>query len=120
MILIVDDHADTAALLVRLLARIDLEAAHVGSAADAFSFLRQRGPPLPSLILLDIGMPKLNGYEACRRIREQQWGQDIVIVALTGWAPHESQPKPLKPGSAKARLADVLGTKEVGTGEKPG
>jgi SAM-dependent methyltransferase len=41
------------------------------------------------------------------------------IVYLTGWAPHDSQQKPLKPGSAKARLADVLGTKEYPTGEKP-
>ena len=36
------------------------------------------------------------------------------IVYLTGWAPHESQPKPLRPGSAAARLADALGTKEQG------
>jgi hypothetical protein len=41
------------------------------------------------------------------------------IVFLTGWVPHESQQKPLKPGSAKARLADALGTKELPTGEKP-
>jgi SAM-dependent methyltransferase len=40
------------------------------------------------------------------------------IVTLTGWAPHESQQKPLKPGSAKARLADALGTPERPTGEK--
>ncbi|KUL93651.1 SAM-dependent methyltransferase [Bosea sp. WAO] len=42
------------------------------------------------------------------------------IVWLSGWAPHESQQKPLRPGSAKARLADALGVPEVGTGEKPG
>ena len=36
-------------------------------------------------MLLDIGLPKLNGYEACRRIREQPWGKDMVLVALTGW-----------------------------------
>ena len=41
------------------------------------------------------------------------------IVFLTGWAPHESQQKPLQPGSAKARLADALGTKEQPAGEKP-
>jgi hypothetical protein len=40
------------------------------------------------------------------------------IVWLTGWAPHESQQKPLKPGSAAQRLADVLGAKEISTGEK--
>ena len=42
------------------------------------------------------------------------------IVWLSGWAPHESQQKPLKPGSAAQRLADALGTKEISAGEKPG
>jgi SAM-dependent methyltransferase len=42
------------------------------------------------------------------------------IVWLLGWAPHESQQKPLKPGSARQRLADALGTKEIPTGEKAG
>jgi hypothetical protein len=42
------------------------------------------------------------------------------IVWLSGWAPHESQQKPLKPGSAARRLADALGTKEQSAGEKPG
>jgi SAM-dependent methyltransferase len=42
------------------------------------------------------------------------------IVWLSGWAPHESQQKPLKPGSAAQRLADALGTREMPTGEKPG
>lgn len=42
------------------------------------------------------------------------------IAWLSGWAPHESQQKPLKPGSAAQRLADALGTKEVPTGDKPG
>jgi SAM-dependent methyltransferase len=42
------------------------------------------------------------------------------IVYLTGWAPHESQPQPLKPGSARSRLAQALGTREESTGEKPG
>jgi len=41
------------------------------------------------------------------------------IVWLSGWAPHESQQKPLKPGSATQRLADALGTSEISTGEKP-
>jgi SAM-dependent methyltransferase len=42
------------------------------------------------------------------------------IVWLSGWAPHESQQQPLQPGSAKARLADALGTREISAGEKPG
>ena len=42
------------------------------------------------------------------------------IIWLSGWAPHESQQKPLRPGSAQTRLAAALGTDEIGTGEKPG
>jgi hypothetical protein len=42
------------------------------------------------------------------------------ILTATGWSPHESQQKPLKPGSAKTRLADALNTKEQSAGEKPG
>ena len=42
------------------------------------------------------------------------------VIHLSGWAPHESQQKPLRPGSAKARLADALGTVERPAGEKAG
>ena len=42
------------------------------------------------------------------------------VVTLTGWAPHESQPQPLRPGSARARLADALGTTEMAAGDKAG
>ena len=42
------------------------------------------------------------------------------VIWLSGWAPHESQQKPLRPGSAKSRLADALGVREIGTGEKAG
>ena len=42
------------------------------------------------------------------------------IVWLSGWAPHESQQKPLRPGSARTRLADALGVREMPAGEKPG
>jgi CheY-like chemotaxis protein len=45
----------------------------------------------PDIILLDIGLPKLNGYEACRRIREQPWSNGTVIVALTGWGQDEDR-----------------------------
>jgi DNA-binding response OmpR family regulator len=39
----------------------------------------------PEVVLLDIGLPSLNGYDAARRIRAQPWGKDMVLIALTGW-----------------------------------
>ena len=50
-----------------------------------------RSPPNsgPDVTLLDIGLPKLNGYEACRRIREQPWGKTMVVIAVTGWGQEE-------------------------------
>ena len=39
----------------------------------------------PDVILLDIGLPKMNGYEAARRIRQQAFGKGIVLIAITGW-----------------------------------
>jgi CheY-like chemotaxis protein len=45
----------------------------------------------PDMILLDIGMPKMNGYDTARRIREQPWGSNIVLVALTGWGEDEDR-----------------------------
>lgn len=52
----------------------------------------------PDMILLDIGLPKLNGYEACRRIRKQPWGQKVVIVAQTGWGQDEDRQRTREAG----------------------
>jgi CheY-like chemotaxis protein len=52
----------------------------------------------PDLILLDIGMPKLNGYEACRRIRKEPWGKGILIAAVTGWGQEEDKRRSEKAG----------------------
>ncbi len=45
----------------------------------------------PDLVLLDIGLPKLNGYEAARKIREQPAGKDMMLVAVTGWGQEEDR-----------------------------
>ncbi len=50
------------------------------------------------MVLLDIGLPKLNGYEACRRIREQPWGKNMTVVALTGWGQEEDRRKSSEAG----------------------
>ena len=51
-------------------------------------------------------------------IRDGRVAASFEIVTLTAWAPHESQPKPLRPGSATTRLADALGTVERPAGDK--
>jgi CheY-like chemotaxis protein len=47
----------------------------------------------PMAIILDIGMPDITGYEACRRIREQPWGKEPLIIALTGYGSDEDRQK---------------------------
>ncbi len=89
-ILVVDDNQDAAASLALLLniAGNETQTAHDGlQAIEAAARFR------PDMILLDIGLPKMNGYEACRRIREQPWGRNIVLVALTGWSMDEENPE---------------------------
>jgi CheY-like chemotaxis protein len=45
----------------------------------------------PDVVLLDLGMPKLDGYQVARRIREQGWSNGVVLVALTGWGQEEDR-----------------------------
>jgi DNA-binding response OmpR family regulator len=45
----------------------------------------------PEVAVLDIGMPRLNGHEACRRIREQPWGKAVYLIALTGWGQEDDR-----------------------------
>jgi signal transduction histidine kinase/ActR/RegA family two-component response regulator len=81
-ILIVDDNrdgADSLGMMLTMLGNDTLTAYDGEECVAASSAFR------PDVILLDIGLPKLNGYEACRRIREQPWGKGLVLIALTGW-----------------------------------
>ena len=81
-VLVVDDNWDSAeslAMLLRLTGHT-VETAHDGAAAvEAAERFR------PDVVLMDLGMPRLNGYEACRKIREAPWGRGVVMVAQTGW-----------------------------------
>jgi CheY-like chemotaxis protein len=45
----------------------------------------------PEVVLLDIGMPKLNGYDAARQIRRQPWGKNMILIALTGWGQEDDR-----------------------------
>ncbi|WP_310571198.1 ATP-binding protein [Gemmatimonas sp.] len=81
-ILVADDNIDAAATLSLLLGMMGHEVRTVHDGADAVAAAETF---VPHLILLDIGMPLVDGYDACRQIREHAWGQDIPVVALTGW-----------------------------------
>jgi CheY-like chemotaxis protein len=52
----------------------------------------------PDIILLDIGMPHINGYEIARRIRQQWWSKDVVLIALTGWGQDEDKERAFQAG----------------------
>jgi PAS domain S-box-containing protein len=81
-ILVVDDNVDAASSLGMLLAPIcsDIHLAYDGAeAVESADTLR------PDVILMDIGLPKFNGFEACRQIRQRPWAKAVVMIAITGW-----------------------------------
>jgi CheY-like chemotaxis protein len=119
-ILVADDNVDSAntlALLLDLLGH-STRVAHDGQeaveVAEAFR---------PDVVLLDIGMPRLNGHDACRRIRSQEWARSIAIVAVTGWGQDQDRQhsreagfdlhlvKPLDPTAIDGLLADLVHVK---------
>jgi DNA-binding response OmpR family regulator len=87
-ILVVDDNKDSADSLAMLLQLTGHEVfvAHDGHSALVAVELRR-----PDVVLLDIGLPSLNGHDVCRWIRQQPWGKTTVIIALTGWGQEEDR-----------------------------
>jgi PAS domain S-box-containing protein len=87
-LLIADDNRDAADALAMLLRLRGNEVATVYDGAEALeSAARLR----PDLALLDLGMPRLSGYEVARRVREQPWGDSIALVAVTGWGQEDER-----------------------------
>ena len=87
-ILVVDDNHDSADSLAALLS---LGGHETHTANDGEHAISEAAKLRPDVILLDIGLPRLDGYDTCRRIREQPWGREMVIVALTGWGEDEDR-----------------------------
>jgi signal transduction histidine kinase/CheY-like chemotaxis protein len=81
-ILVVDDNRDGAMSLEMLL---KLNGNETCTVYDGLAAVEAADTFRPDVVLLDIGLPKLNGRDAARRIREQPWGKNMVLVALTGW-----------------------------------
>ncbi|MGH7825081.1 MAG: response regulator [Candidatus Binatia bacterium] len=87
-ILIVDDNRVTASSLAVVLRTMGHEIRSAYDGEEAFSAAEEFQP---NVALLDIGLPKLNGYDVCRRIRQQRWGKGMVLIALTGWGREEDR-----------------------------
>ncbi len=94
-VLIVDDNADAATSLsyVLALAGYQTAVAHDGNRAlELAEALR------PAIVLLDIGLPHLSGHDVARRLREAPWGQNLRLIAVTGWGNESDRAKSLEAG----------------------
>jgi CheY-like chemotaxis protein len=95
-VLIVDDNVDAAETLgmqVRILGANEVRTALSGEVA------LQTAPAFrPDIVLLDLGMPEMDGYEVARRIRQEPWGKDVMLVAVTGWGQEEHRQRTKEAG----------------------
>ena len=89
-ILIVDDNRDAADSLAMLM-EITGNTTYV--AHDGIEAIEEIEKHRPEVVLLDIGLPGLTGHEVCRRVRQQPWGKNIVMIALTGWGQEDDRRK---------------------------
>lgn len=87
-ILVVDDNHDSAESLARLLQLMGHE---IAIAYDGLSAMDSAQAFLPEVVLLDVGLPGLDGYEVARRIRAEPWGKTMTLIAATGWGQAEDR-----------------------------
>jgi PAS domain S-box-containing protein len=104
-ILVVDDNQDAAETLAMMLTMMGNETM---TAHDGLKGLEVSAAFRPDVMFLDIGMPKLDGYEVGRRIRQQAWGKDIVLVALTGRGQEDDKLRSLEAGLDAHLVKPVL------------
>ena len=104
-ILVVDDNRDAATTLTKLLRRRGHE---VETVFDGEEAVRMAGEFQPEVVLLDIGLPKLNGYEAAQQIRQQSKRADLVLIALTGWGQEEDRRRASEAGFAHHLVKPVV------------
>ena len=94
-VLVVDDNRDAAILMGRLLKTLgnDVQVVH-----DGFAALKAAEEFRPEAVLLDIGLPEMDGYETARLMREIPSCKDITIIAVTGWGQEEDREKGRRAG----------------------
>jgi CheY-like chemotaxis protein len=103
-ILIVDDNRDAAASLALMLQVMGNE---TRIANDGLAALEIAPVFAPDLVMLDIGMPRLNGYDTAPRMREQPWGKNLMLVALTGWGQSDDKRKSHEAGFDKHMVKPI-------------
>jgi signal transduction histidine kinase len=115
-ILVVDDNEDAAALIALLLRLAGQDVRTASGGAEALATAAEQRP---DIVFLDLAMPGLNGYETARRIRQEPWGRDLTLVALSGWGQRRDRArtaeagfsahlvKPVSEAQLLAVLADV-------------
>jgi CheY-like chemotaxis protein len=89
-LLIVDDNLDAANSLA-ILAQLSGYVTHIAN--DGLAAIEMAEIVRPEAIIMDLGMPKMSGYEAARWVRQQPWGREIVLIAVTGWGQDEDRRK---------------------------
>jgi signal transduction histidine kinase/ActR/RegA family two-component response regulator len=94
-ILVVDDLRDAADSMAMMLETMGHD---VRTAYDGLEAVQNAATFQPNIILLDIGLPRMNGYEVARRIRDEPWGGNVALVALTGWGQDADKRQSLEAG----------------------
>lgn len=94
-VLVVDDNRDAATSLAMLL---ELAGAQTEIAHDGVSAIEAAAAFRPDAVLLDIGLPGLDGYEVARRLRDDPAGKHMMLVAITGWGESEDRERSARAG----------------------
>lgn len=95
VVLVVDDNQDSADSLAILLRTLGHE---VHTASDGLAAIDGAERLRPDVVLLDLGMPRCDGYEAAKAIRQKPWGRSMVLVAQTGWGQEEDRKRTASAG----------------------
>jgi PAS domain S-box-containing protein len=94
-VLIVDDNLDAAQMLHMLVEGLGGD---VRTAPDGAQAVTIASDFRPEIVLMDLGMPRMNGYDAAGYIRRQSWGKDMMLVALTGWGQEKDRQRIMQAG----------------------